>query len=180
MTPASSPLVVIRAVGLSWVKGATDDPADLCAHAHVEVRIRGEIVVAATSEQVTVSAAALYLMRTLDRPHSKHAPVGDQLFPCCGFAMWDVPGSDDVVISGCPNGIDLDVAHEGGDVVVGAADGRKWRIALQDWREAVFAFADEVAAFYAASSRKVPAADDVPGWQKFGAEWKRRRGKPLV
>ena len=129
--------------------------------------------------QVTVSAAALYLLRTLTTPHSKQAPVGDHLFPCCGFAMWDV-GQPDVVISGCPNGVDFEVLHGVGDaeVLIRAADGREWRLEQSEWQAAVFEFADRVSEFYAASSPKQPSSVDQAGFQQFTAEWARRRGEP--
>lgn len=142
----------------------------------------GDDLVAASSgdQSVTVSAAALYLMRTLQRDHTAASRVGDQLFPCCGNAMWDVPEGEDVVISGCPNGIDLDVVHAGGDVILRTPAPREWRVARDTWQSAVFEFADQVSGFFAASSVKTPSDDDAPGFRKFLAEWNRRRGKPLA
>lgn len=164
--------VVVRPVNLHWIKGAPDDPADLCAHGHVEFRVGRDVLLdAALGPEVTVSVAALYLLRTLTAAHSKQAPVGDHLFPCCGFAMWDV-GEPDVVISGCPSGVDFEVLHGGDDteVLVHADDGRDWRIQRWEWRAAVFEFADRVSGFYAASSPKRPSDDDVAGYRKFVAE----------
>jgi hypothetical protein len=174
----SGAMVRIRPLNLFWLH-KENVSADLCAHGRVEVRIGDDVVVRPDQGDVTVSAAALYLMRTLERPHSKQARVGDQLFPCCGFTMWDHPGSADVLIVGCPNGIDLEVEFDRGDVVVRAGDDRSWVVPLVDWRSAVFAFADDVAAFYSASAPKTPSADDEPGFRKFAAEWARRRGRPF-
>lgn len=111
-------------------------------------------------------------------PHTRKAPVGDHLFPCCGFCLYDVPGEADVVICGCPSGEDVEVLHQssGTGVVLRTADGREWLIDWPAWRNAVFAFADQVADFYAACSPKQPAADDAAGYAKFMAEWERRRG----
>jgi hypothetical protein len=182
MAPLSSgPPVSIRCVGLSWITGVTDDPNDLCAHGRVEVRVGKDLLVAPSDDQsVTVSAAALYLMRTLQKDHTSASRVGDQLFPCCGSGMWDVAEDTDVVITGCPNGIDMDVVHAGGDVILRTPDAREWRVALNDWKSAVFEFADQVSGFFAASSVKAPSGDDAPGFRKFLAEWIRRRGKPLA
>lgn len=173
-------MVILRPINMRWIQGATDDPKDLCAHGDVEFRI-GDDVLLDTGRDLTVSAAALYLLRTLAVPHSKAAPVGDHLFPCCGFAMWDLPGQDDVAICGCPNGEDFEVLHQvgGNGVVIRAADSREWEVTWSDWRSAVFAFADSVSNFYAASSPKQPSDDDAAGFTNFKAEWERRRGAAL-
>ena len=69
----------------------------------------------------------------------------------------------------------------GRGVVVRQPDGRQWQIDWEEWRSAVFGFADEVAEFYAASSPKQPQSpEDHQGFQKFAKEWARRRGRPLV
>ncbi|MBI3823289.1 MAG: hypothetical protein HY289_11520 [Planctomycetes bacterium] len=174
-------MVILRLLNLHWINNEVDDRKDLCAHGDVDFRIDSDILLGANGKDLTVSAAALYLLRTLSRPHTKEAPVGDQLFPCCGFAMWDLPGQDDVALSGCPNGEDFEVCHDtsGAGVVVRAADGRAWQVKWSDWRNAVFAFADQVSAFYAHCSPKEPTEEDLPGFNKFKEEWQRRRGTTL-
>jgi hypothetical protein len=175
-------LVILRPAKLSWIKGAPDDPADICAHAHVDFRVGDDQLVDPDRDmEVTVSASALYLMRTLDRDHTKQSPVGEQLFPCCGFAMYDEGRSPDVLILGCPSGIDFEVRHGPGrdHVIVRAGDGREWRIASRDWQSAVFSFVDAVSDFFATATPKTPSAGDEPGFRKFVAEWGRRRGRPL-
>jgi hypothetical protein len=174
--------IVLRPVGLCWIDGAADDPADLCAHGHVEFRVGDALLVdPVTGPEVTMSAAALYLLRTLSRPHTKSHPVGDHLFPCCGFGMFGVAGQEDVVVVGCPNGADFEVLHvEEETGIVVRTDGREYRVARSAWAEAVYQFADLVAEIYARSSPKTPSADDARGFRSFTAEWERRRGKPLV
>jgi hypothetical protein len=174
-------VVILRPANLGLIRGAADDPKDLCAHGDVEFRIGGDTLLDTTGRDLTVSAAALYLLRTLSVPHTREAPVGDHLFPCCGFAMWDIPGGEDVAICGCPNGEDFEVLHEvsGAGVVIRAADGREWKVGWPDWRTAVFAFADRVSEFYAVSSPKEPSGEDAAGFKKFKAEWERRRGVQL-
>jgi hypothetical protein len=174
-------VVVLRPVNLRWINGAADDPADFCAHADVEFRIGGDALLEPSGREFTVSAAALYLLRTLSAPHTRATPLGDHLFPCCGFSLYDVPGQPDVVICECPSGEDFEVLHQasGTGVVVRAADGREWQVAWPEWRSAVFAFADRVSEFYAACSPKRVAAEDAAGFAKFAAEWVRRRGEQL-
>lgn len=171
-------MVSLLPVNLRWINGATDDPADLCAHGDVEFRIdRDTLLGGGNGRDLTVSAAALYLLRTLSVPHTRGAPVGDHLFPCCGFAMWDAPGESDVAMCGCPNGEDFEVLHQVGEagVVVRAIGGREWRVGWPEWRAAVFEFADRVSDFYAACSPKQPSPDDAAGFAKFLVEWERRR-----
>jgi hypothetical protein len=130
----------------------------------------------------TVSAAALYLLRTLSVPHTKDAPIGDHLFPCCAFSMYDVIDQEDVVICGCPSGDDFEVFHDvgGACVVVRAGDGREWQVEWPEWRTGVFEFADKVSHFYGECSPKEPfKAEDAKGFRKFAAEWGRRRGCEL-
>jgi hypothetical protein len=173
--------VIVRPVRLSWIKGAVDDPADVCAHGHVDFRVGDDQLIDPERDiEVTVSAAALYLLRTLEREHTKESRVGEQLFPCCGFATYDEGGSPDVLIIGCPNGIDFEV-RRGPDrhVILRASDGREWQIASADWQTAVFSFADAVSAFFADASRKTPSTGDEPGFRKLVAEWERRRGRPF-
>lgn len=167
-------------MNLRWIQGVADDPKDLCAHGDVEFRIgNDELLGPTTGKNLTVSAAALYLLRTLSVPHTKDAPVGDHLFPCCGFSMYDVAGQEDVFIWGCSNGDDFEVLHNdsGAGVVIRAADGREWSVGWPEWRAAVFGFADKVSEFYAACSPKEPyEEEDAQGFRKFADEWLRRRG----
>jgi hypothetical protein len=176
-------MVILRPLNLRWIHDAVDDPMDLCAHGDVEFRIGDDLLLSVQDgNALTVSAAALYLLRTLSTPHTREAPVGDHLFPCCGFAMYDVAAEPDVVVCGCPNGHDFEVRHQGsGDgVVVQAGNGCEWSVSWPDWQAAVFAFADRVSEFYAACSPKEPfGPEETAGVRKFAAEWVRRRGTPL-
>lgn len=177
-------MVILRPTNLRWIQGAADDPRDLCAHGDIEFRIGDDILLdPTTANDLTVSAAALYLLRTLSAQHTKDAPVGDRLFPCCGFSMYDVEEQSDVVICGCPSGQDFEIFHEvgGAGVAVRAEDGREWRMGWREWQAAVFGFADAISEFYASCSPKEPyEEEDVKGFRKFIAEWRRRRGRELA
>ena len=174
--------LTLRTLNLRWIQDAADDPRDLCAHGNVEFCIDGDELLGPENDRtLTVSAAALYLLRTLALPHTRERPVGSHLFPCCGFAMFEVAGEQDVGICGCCNGEDFEVLHRvsGDGVVIRAADGREWQVKWPEWRTAVFEFADQVSAFYAVGSPKEPEADDEAGFLKFASEWERRRGERL-
>lgn len=173
-------MITLRATNLRWINGSADDPADLCAHADIEFAIGGEALLDTTAgANLTASAAALFLLRTLERSHTAADPVGGHLFPCCGFAMWERDDSPDVCVTGCGSGANFEVLRTAAGVSVRAADGREWTVSADEWRAAVCAFADQVAALYAACAPKQPSADDAPGWRAFRSEWARRRGAPL-
>jgi hypothetical protein len=176
-------VVILRPVNLRWIRGVADDPRDLCAHGEVTFRIGDDVLLDPNSgKDLTVSAAALYLLRTLSVPHTKDAPVGDHLFPCCGFSMFDFPEEKDVVICGCPNGEDFEVLHEvaAAGIVIRAGDGRQWKVEWPEWRAAVFGFADAASDFYATCSPKQPwDEENRKGFDKFVSEWERRRGQKL-
>ena len=135
-----------------------------------------DVLVAPSAGDWTVSASALYLLRTLLQSHSKKSPVGEHLFPCCGHSMFAVEGEDDVVICGCPNGIDVEVVRAVDEVAITRANGREHRVRFAEWREAVCAFSDAVQSFYTNSSPKQPFDEEgTKGFEKFMAEWARRR-----
>ena len=161
---------------LHWINETADDPYDLCAHAGVDFRIDGETLIRPEVGIWTVSATALYLLRTLSKEHTKSDPVADHLFPCCGHGMFEVEGSEDVLMMGCNCGIDFEIVHDGGDIFLTAADGTSHRIARSNWQSAVCQFSDAVRAFYANASEKQGGDDfDQKGFEKFLSEWTRRR-----
>jgi hypothetical protein len=151
-----------------------DDPQDFCAHSEVEFTVDGDVLVLASAGDWTVSSSALFLLRTLWQSHTKQNPVGEHLFPCCGHSMYVVDGQDDVAVLGCPNGIDFEVIRSLDDVIITSADRQKHRVSFAEWRDAVCAFSDAVRCFYAKCAPKQPSYD-VKGFEKFMAEWERRR-----
>ena len=66
---------------MSWIKGQTDDPTDLCAHGKVHFEINGSILVSESDGNWTVSEAAIYLLRTLESDHTKDSSLFEQVFP---------------------------------------------------------------------------------------------------
>ena len=83
----STSMIILTPTRLHWIKDDGDDQSDLCAHSPVLFQIEDKILVAPSDGNVTVSAAAIYLLRTLERDHTKGKPVGEQLLPCCGHAL---------------------------------------------------------------------------------------------
>ena len=170
-------MITLQPTNLHWLGVAK---ADLCAHGGVDFRIGEDILAEPSDSNWSTSAAALFLLRTLSQPHyfAKESKFGQPLIPCCGHAMYEKKGSDDVTMLGCPNGIDLEVARVGDEVTIVATDGRRFQVHAADWKVAVCQFADAVEAFYVASAPKMLGdQDDVDrrGYERFRAEWSRRR-----
>lgn len=169
----------ITIVDLHWVKGDKDDPADLCAHGNIFVQIGQDVVCDADTIDVTVSAAALHLMRTLDRDYKPNDFSG-QLLPCCGHFM--VPSNDlqRVDLLGCANGVDWEVRHlDAGLIELTLANTTETTLSIIEYKQQVLAFADAVKAFYDASSAKIIPEDDFDsnGYTAFWNEWHMLRSR---
>jgi hypothetical protein len=168
--------MLLQPHNLHWL--AEDEPEiDLCAHGAVTVQIGGRLLATAEAGSWCVSAASLCLMRTLTANHTDESPVCDHLIPCCGHSMYAQNDGADVAIVGCFNGLDWEVVHAGANVRLRACVGEEEIVTLGEWRRIVFAFADAVADFYAASAPKRATDEtDAQGFAAFQAEWNRRRG----
>lgn len=168
-------MITLQPTRPHWITDDGDDPTDLCAHSAVDFRVGAAVLVSPESGDWNVSAAALFLLRTLSRPHTKADPVCEHLFPCCGHTM--VPTeTGDVIVLGCPNGIDVEVIPIGSDVLLRSSDGTEQRVPKEEWRAAVIAFSDAVQRFFEQSLPKEPGDDfNKSGYECFMAEWTRRR-----
>ena len=82
----------------------------------------------------------------------------------------------EVIIVGCANGIDWSVLHDGEYVLIVTDTQTKVRLHIDDYKRAVFEFADEIEAFYNTSAKKVFEDEiDRDAYTAFWCEWKRRR-----
>ena len=161
----------ISAGSYHWINGEADEPGDYCLHGLAAAVIGDERF----EYDCTVSAAALYLLKTLSEDHIMGED--NQLLPCCGFFLCPDERGENVAIVGCGNGADWSVLHEGGSVRLITASGRETSVPLGDYAREVCRFADEVAAYYAACSPKPEPGDEFErrGWAAFRREWERRR-----
>ena len=155
---------------------------DQCAHGTVLLSVGGHDLVTPHDGELTVCAAALNLLRTLEYDHTQDSPVseGGQLFPCCGFNVWVAGERFPVLVVGCPTGVDLQVVHSPcGVELIGR--GSKSVVPEHAWCSAVVSFAESVLAFYEREPPRNPIQDpeDRKGWQAFwqeyGARLKRHR-----
>ena len=163
----------IDAERLCWIKDdGTDDPDDFCLHGQVIVKIGEETL----EYHSTVSAAGLYLLRTLSDNHIIHHDQA--MIPCCGHWMRANDDLTAVDIGGCPNGVDWSVIHDNDKVRLITDTGKETFIAIDDYREKILIFVNKVEAFYKNSAKKnLSETDDFSrnGYIAFWNEWNRLR-----
>jgi hypothetical protein len=162
----------IKILDLHWIKDV-DDPTDLCAHGHVFVKIGDEVVSDKDSLDVTVSATALYLLRTL-KDNYKKDDFASQLLPCCGFSIYPNDKEDKVDIIGCGSGIDWTIIHTDDNKIKHLTDsGQEATIDKETYKKTVMDFADQVENFYKTSLPKTIPTDDFDkkGYLTFWTEW---------
>ena len=148
----------IDATKFYWINEKADDPDDLCLHGHVVVFIGDRHL----EDDCTVSATALYLLKSLTEDHIAGEDI--QLLPCCGHFYIPDQRLENVVISGC--------------VVLTLEDGTAVTVPLEEYRQEVFRFADRVEGYYRQCAPKQLPEDGFTrdGYTAFWNEWHRRRG----
>jgi len=170
-------MIDLQVQGFQWIKGPKDDPSDQCAHGRVSFAINKTRFVKPEDGVWTISASALYLLRTITEDHTPNNSVteGNLLFPCCGFSVWLIGKRFKVMCMGCPNGIDVEILHQKNSVIISSIAGSE-TINQREWATAVLDFADSVRNFYRISSPKVIIDDDFDrqGWSGFWQEWDER------
>ncbi|MBV9787262.1 MAG: hypothetical protein JOZ51_03750 [Chloroflexi bacterium] len=170
----------VRVYNLGWLQHMLEQH-DLCAHGAVEVEIGGEHFERDDEADWCVSAAALFLLRTLTRDHTASSPVGNKLIPCCGHAMYVVVGEEDVEIDTCPTGLNWEVQHLATSVLLRTEGGTEEYVTPEEWEHTVFQFADSVEDLYKHSLPKEPENScEAAAYAAFQAEWSRRRGKRFL
>lgn len=166
-------MLVLSLLEAHWLD-APEPLDDQCAHGKVTLSVEGQDFVTPQDGEITVSAAALNLLRTVDHDHTRESPVseGGQLFPCCGFNVLLTGDRFPVLILGCPKGVDLEIVHTVNGVVLRRED-REALVSEHTWQRAVVSFADAVLEFYEREQRRNPIqnTEDREGWQAFWQEY---------
>ena len=167
---------IIDVTELYWINGDMDDPEDLCLHGHAVAYIGGEKL----EYDCTVSATALYLLKTLTEDHIIHED--NQMLPCCGHFYIPDAKLENIVISGCDKGIDWTVRHNGSNVILTLENGTEVTIPLKKYRQEVYRFADKIENYYKSCSPKKLPEDkfDHDGYIAFWNEWHRRRNASFL
>lgn len=165
------PIFTIDATELQWIDGSRDNPTDLCLHGHAVAVIGGKKL----EYDATVSATALYLLKTLSEDHIMGGNI--QMLPCCGHFMIPDGELSEVTILGCGNGLDWSVIHVGDSVKLIPEDRTEVTVPLEEYKAEVFRFADKIEAFYRSCTPKVLPEDafERNGYIAFWNEWHRRR-----
>lgn len=162
---------LIDATELYWIGGSADDPEDLCLHGHAIAYVGEEKL----EDDCTVSATALYLLKTLTEDHIIYED--NQMPPCCGHFYVPDAKLENVTISGCGNGIDWTVRHSGKNVILTLENGTEETIQLEEYRQEVYRFVDKIEEYYKSCSPKKIPEDSFrrDGYVAFWNEWHRRR-----
>lgn len=164
---------------LDWLY-KEDIQSDLCAHGKVIVEIGDEKIAGVLEdENWTLSATGLFLLRTLERNHTKENPVGEHLLPCCGHFLVFTSEMEEVYVGGCPNGIDWEVIHENDTIKLITANNKETVVPFDLYKLEVLQFVDQVELFYKSSSEKKIPEDELDrnGYLAFWKEWNTRRSK---
>lgn len=170
--------VVLRPRALYWLEPEGEEGLDRCAHGGVSFSIGDVTFVRPEDGDFNVTAAGLFLLRTLTHSHTTSCPVAEdsQLFPCCGHAPFRSGRGFPVIVGGCAIGVDPEVARVDDSVVIRAESGFEESASAAEWRHAVLGFVDGVRAFYDRSPPRIPFdGDDEDGWSAFWQEWWERR-----
>ena len=113
---------------------------DCCAHGQIVFEIDGKNL--SDDSEWCVSASAYRFLQTLYKNHFTGAE--DFLIPCCGHTLIPSDDKKTVTIVGCDTGLDFDVVHENGNVIIGG----EYTVPFEDYKSAVLSFAKEVGDFY--------------------------------
>lgn len=161
----------LRILKLNWLKGYDDNGTDLCLHGTIFLKI-GDEIVSNPEEELTLSAAALFLLRSL-RENWNPETAENLLFPHCGHSMFPQKNSR-VIVIGCDFGIDLTIHHEVNQQVrLTTLNGTSILIAEADFQKIVLDFAQQIEKFYEKSPRKLPEdKEDLAGYEDFWQEFR--------
>ena len=160
----------IDATDLHWLEGC--EKTDLCLHGNARAVI-GERTL--EYEDCTVSSTALYLLKSLTEDHIINQD--NQMLPCCGHFMISADDGENVIVCGCPNGIDWTVRHTGDGVELILEDGYTVTVPMGDYRREVLAFVQKIEDFYNTAEPRELSGEQ---WERdvyglFWKEWHRRK-----
>ena len=162
----------IKVTNLHWLENL-DESEDKCLHGHAWVRIGEETL---EFDHATVSATAFYLLKSLIRSDPNEYRSMIQYLPCCGFDMSIWKG--EVILFGCPNGVDWSVIHEDGMIRLVTESHHEVKIPFDEYQKTVCAFADEIEAIYRNSKEKVfDPEEDREVYAAFWNEWHQIRNQ---
>ena len=174
----------LRIVDQFWLRNMPPEE-DICSHGMVEVLAGNRPIFSPADGEFTLWAAAVHLLRTLERDHTAESPIAEQLIPCCGSTF-----GEGYFIT-CPVGMNWWVEHRSGNVRLWGFVHMKGLHPETDWRQSdaevtlphrqygseVVAFARSVEAFYTGAEKRFPSSAE-PGWcdrTAYEAIWREMR-----
>jgi hypothetical protein len=168
-------MVRISLLEPQWINGELPDPQDHCAHGCIDMRIDDVTLVSKDDGEWTVSAAALFLLRTIASNHNLDESVTEDnfLIPHCGHGVWpNDEGKYRVIIIGCNEGIDMEITHVGDSIQI-RKGGTQRTVLQRQWAAAILDFVEQIEEFYRTSGPKDPIENDHDrqGWSLFWEEW---------
>jgi len=172
-------MITLQVIEPHWIKGHPDAPEDQCAHGHIQFFVDSVIYAAKEDGDWTISAAGLFLLRTVELDHTPQNSVaeGNYLIPCCGFSVWPTEGRRfPFSITGCNKGINPEIRHEREKVRLTLGE-KESIVDFKEWAAAVLNFVRQVELFYENCSPKVSMEDELDrkGWKMFWQEWRQRK-----
>lgn len=164
----------LKIVRQHWIKDDdTYDEHDLCSHGEIFLKIGVEELSSKESGSWCLSAAGLFLLRTIGKDYN----IGDFdnfLIPCCGHIMFYDFDTKRLNVLGCNSGIDFRVKHLKDKVQLTTEQKIKTIIPFEVYKTDVLKFIAEVEKFYDKPDNKNVPQEDVylkQGFQKFWQEW---------
>ena len=130
---------------LHWLNNSSPEN-DWCVYGGFTLTNNNEMIIDAADEVLALSAAVIFLLRTIEKDHSFGTKICEHLIPEC--ADMYVSSSGHVEFINCPFGIDWWMEHSNEKVTLVFEDGREIITSLKDYIRAVLAFAEKIKAFY--------------------------------
>ncbi len=174
--------IEIRILRQHWVQdNGVFDSEDLCSHGELYIRVGSHVISDASHGSWCLTAAGLYLLRTLYEEYSIGQYPSHQLIPCCGhFLIPNEEGQNRVTIIGCSNGIECHVQHSEQEVIWILENGASGKISKMQYRSMILSFAEEVESFYGSLQNKIIPDDPfiLQGLEQFWTEWATLKSLP--
>ncbi len=142
---------------------------DYCVHGRVICKIDG-CNLSNNDSDWCVSASAYRFLHSLLENHFIGAE--EQMIPCCGHFLIPSKDKTSVTISGCQNGIDFDIIHEDGSILIRTQNDCTHTVSFEEYRVAVLAYAKQIEEFYHRNPpRRFEDNFDQDGFSAFCNEW---------
>ena len=121
---------------LHWLNNSSPEN-DWCVYGGFTLTNNNEMIIAAANEVLTLSAAVIFLLRTIEKDHSFGTKICEQLIPKCADMYVITSGQVGFII--CPFGIDWWVEHSNEKVISVFEDDREIIASFKDHIPAVLA-----------------------------------------